>query len=193
VACVDAPDYPQFPKHGPRPMTVGSGNDVSPQAPSGTISTAIGSFDSVSAGITESGKINNTGSDITNAYTLQLNTNFFTSSVCMGSADPSVCKGWEQFIFANDGANGKIFIQYWIIKYGNACPAGQNWNQRTLGGIIYCFKNSTKATATPNQPVARHRHRPPRQRERQRQPDRDARRRGVDEPVRLQRSLRPLC
>jgi hypothetical protein len=154
VACVDAPDYPQFPKHGPRPMTVGKGNDVSPQAPSGTISTAIGSFDSVSAGITESGKINNTGSDITNAYTLQLNTNFFTSSVCMGSADPSVCKGWEQFIFANDGANGKIFIQYWIIKYGNACPAGQNWNQRMLFGSIYCFKNSTKATAIPNQPVS---------------------------------------
>ena len=154
VACVAAPDYPQFPKHGPRPMTVGSGNDVSPQAPSGTISTAIGSFDNLTNVTSESGKINNTGSDIANAYTLQLNTNFFTSSVCMGAADPSVCRGWEQFVFANNGSSGKLFIQYWIIKYGNTCPAGQSWNQRVLGGIIYCFKNNSGgATSLGNQPI----------------------------------------
>ena len=153
VACVAAPNYPQPPKRGPRPLVVGNANDVSPQAPSGNISTAIGSFDNVSSGISESGQINNTGNAINNAYTLQLNTNFFTSSVCNTSADPSVCKGWEQFVFENNGTTGRIFIQYWIIKYNKACPAGQNWNQFSfpMSTDIYCWKNNSGgATATPN-------------------------------------------
>ena len=58
-------------------------------------------------------------------------------------------------MFANNGTSGTVFIQYWIIKYGNACPANQSWNQRVLGGIIYCFKNNSGgATAVPNQPVS---------------------------------------
>ena len=42
-----APDYPMPPKVGPVPLVVGDGNDIAAQAPSGFISTAIGSFDSL--------------------------------------------------------------------------------------------------------------------------------------------------
>jgi hypothetical protein len=44
VACKPTPKYPQPPARGPRPLVVGNGSDVSAQAPSGFISTAIGSL-----------------------------------------------------------------------------------------------------------------------------------------------------
>jgi hypothetical protein len=84
AACVPAPPYPQPPRHGARPFTVGNGDDVSAQVPSGHISTAIGSFDSVTGVTSESGQINNSGAAVANAYTLQLNTNFMGSG-CTGS------------------------------------------------------------------------------------------------------------
>src|ERR1700761_1432059 len=62
VTCVPTPNYPLLPappRHGARPLIVGNNNDVSPQTPSGFISTAIGSFDSVSGVTTESGPVGN--------------------------------------------------------------------------------------------------------------------------------------
>ena len=111
VACVAAPDYPMPPRRGPRPLTVGNGDDVSPQAPSGNISTAIGSFDNLTNVTSESGQVNNTGPAVNNAYTLQLNTNFFASSTCSGAAVPANCLGWEQFVFENNAVSHRIFIQ----------------------------------------------------------------------------------
>src|SRR5262249_37808294 len=96
AACTTTPSYPQALKHGPRPLTVGNGNAVSAWAPSGNISTAIGSFDSVNV-TSESGKIGNTGPDVANAYTLQLNTGLFPTPACDTAADPTVCQGWQQF------------------------------------------------------------------------------------------------
>ena len=155
VACVATPTYPQPPKRGSRPLVVGNGDDVSAQVPSGFISTTIGSFDSVSGVTSESGPIGNTGPPVANAYTLQINTNFFSSTVCAGSPNPN-CQGWQQFVFENTGSFGRAYIQYWLIKYNTTCPAGMGWNQFSFTGStdIYCWKNNTGgAVPVPNQPI----------------------------------------
>lgn len=154
AACVRTPSYPQPPRHGARPFTVGNSDDVAAQVPSGHISTATGSFDSVTGVTSESGPIGNAGAAVANAYTLQLNTNFMSTG-CTGSPNPS-CQGWQQFVFENNGSTGRAYIQYWLIKYNAACPAGQNWNQFsfTNSADIYCWKNnSAGAVSVPNQPV----------------------------------------
>ena len=154
VTCVPGPDYPMPPKRGTRPLVVGNGDDIAAQAPSGFIQTAIGSFDSVTNVTSETSAIGSGTTQVANAYTLQLNTNFFTSTVCAGAATPAVCQGWQQFVFENTGTSGRAFIQYWIIKYNNTCPAGQSWNQFSFTGStdIYCWKNNSDGTvAVPNQ------------------------------------------
>ncbi|HLX83387.1 MAG TPA: hypothetical protein VKR59_05795 [Terriglobales bacterium] len=156
VACKAAPHRPMPPKRGARPLVVGNSNDISAQAPTGFISTAIGSFDTVTDVTSESGPIGNSGPSIANAYTLQLNMNFFNGTVCSGAAVPANCSTWQQFVFENDGTAGGAFIQYWILKYNNPCPPGQNWNQFSFTGStdIYCWKNDSMGAApVPNQPI----------------------------------------
>jgi len=153
--CTAAPNMTQPPRRGPRPLVVGNGDDVAAQVPSGFISTAIGSFDSVVNVTSESGPIGNSGPSIANAYTLQLNTNFFASTACAGSPNPG-CQGWQQFVYANDGSSGAAFIQYWLIQYNAPCPGGVGWNTFSFVGNpdIYCWKNDTGgAVGVPNQPI----------------------------------------
>jgi hypothetical protein len=154
VTCTKAPPYPMLPRQGPRPLVVGNRDDISAQAPTGFISTAIGSFDSVTGVTSESGQNNATGPLVVNAYSLQLNTNFFASSACTGSLNPG-CQAWEQFVFANDGTTSSTaFIQYWLIKYNAACPVTAGWTQFSfpMSTDIYCFRNSN-AAPVPNQPI----------------------------------------
>ncbi|TCO62781.1 VWD domain-containing protein [Actinocrispum wychmicini] len=150
--CAPAPDIPMPPYNGPRPLVVGNRNDISARVPSGFISTAIGSFD-VADVLSESGPIGNTGPSEPNAYTLQMNTNFFTSPACAGSPNPE-CRGWEQFVYANKGSSGLVFIQYWLTRYNTTCPAG--WNQFTFstGTNVYCYRNNSSGAAlVPSQPI----------------------------------------
>lgn len=151
VGCKPAPPYPQPPRRGPRPLIVGNGDDVSAQAPTGFISMAVGSFDSSTA-TSEAGQINATGPQVPNAYTLQLNTNFFSSATaCAGSPNPA-CQAWEQFVFENDGTSGSVFIQYWLLQYNTTCPAG--WITVMFGTDTFCFRNdSLGAAPAANQPV----------------------------------------
>jgi hypothetical protein len=81
VPSTKAPPYPMLPWRGPRPLIVGAGNDVMAQAPAGLISSATGSFDSVTGVTSESGPDPASGAIVANAYSLQLNTNFFPSTV----------------------------------------------------------------------------------------------------------------
>ncbi len=88
----------------------------------GNISQATGSFPTAT-GITAS----------TNSYSLQLNTNYFSSpTACTGSTPlpantglnqcAGTCCAWQQFVY-NGGGGGNI--QYWLINYGPAgtlCP-----------------------------------------------------------------------
>ena len=156
VGCTAAPKYPMPPKVGPRPLVIGNGNDVSAQAPSGVISTAIGSFDSVTNVTSESSPVGNSGNPVANAYTLQININPFSGSPSCNGSGGSQCQVWEQFVYENTGSSGRAFIQYWLIKFNNPCPAGQNWNQFSFTGSpdIYCFKNdSAGAVPVPNQVI----------------------------------------
>jgi hypothetical protein len=153
VACVASPSFPAIPRHGPRPAVVGNNNDVSAGAPSGHISQAIGHFENITNVTSESGPIANSGPAVNNAYSLQINTNNFTSSVCAGSPNAG-CLGWQQFVYANSGTAGNLYIQYWIIHYDANCPTGQNWIQFPYNGGIYCYKNnSAGGTPVPNQPI----------------------------------------
>jgi hypothetical protein len=155
VGCVAAPQIPMVPKQGPRPLVVGNNNDLSARAPSGVISTAIGSFDSVTGVVTESGRISNEGPFVSNAYTLQINTEYMSSPVCAGTGDPADCRGWAQFVYFNDGSHGWVFIQYWIIRYNNTCPAGHGWRQFmfTDSSDIYCYQSSLNSAPIPSQPI----------------------------------------
>jgi hypothetical protein len=105
----------------------------------------------------ESGPIGNTGPSIANAYTLQLNMNDFASTACSGSADPAVCRGWQQFVFENDGTSALAYIQYWLKFYNKPCPAGMGWNQFSFTGStdIYCWKNDSLGSPAgiPAQPI----------------------------------------
>jgi hypothetical protein len=153
VPCVKAPNIPAPPRHGPRPAVVGNANDIAAGAPSGHITQAIGHFENVTNVTSESGPIGNAGPSIANAYTLQINTDFFSgSSACAGSPNAG-CTGWEQWVYWNTGPGaGSASMQYWLVSYNANCPAGQGWNQVPVLGTS-CFKNSNNAVSVPTQPI----------------------------------------
>lgn len=136
--CGTPPNRPYKPRGGIRPFTVGNGVDFSAEV-TGNTSQAEGSFDSV----TTTGE-NDGGT--ANSFSLQLNTNFFSTTTCAGASVPANCQGWEQFIYASDF--NSVFIQYWMISFNNPCPAG--WN--TFGGD--CWRNSTNSATPPAQTIA---------------------------------------
>lgn len=152
VPCVKPPALPFRPARGARPPIVGNGNDNTAQT-TGTIASASGSFDAVTGvtGERDAGANDN--------YSLQLNANFFTTSLCSGAAVPSTCKGWQQFIFSNmpDSINRSsdcthlggacVFMQYWLINYGNSCPSGWESEQSN------CYRDSDDATSIDRQPI----------------------------------------
>jgi hypothetical protein len=113
----------------------------------GFISEAIGSFDSVTGVTSESGFVNGAAPLVADTFSLQLNTNFFTTSVCNGAATPSNCTGWQQFVYSNN--TGTAFVQYWLIGYNATCPAG--WMTPTISGD--CFKNGN-GVSVPVQTIA---------------------------------------
>ena len=147
VPCTTAPAVPFPPARGIRPDTVGNGNDVSAQV-TGHISEAVGSFDSVTGVTSETGTNPYTGATkVPNVYTLQLNSNFFSTSVCSGATNPAQCQGWQQFVYASDNTNPAGFIQYWLLAFGSKCPSG--W----ISFQGDCFKNSNAVTI-PQQSIA---------------------------------------
>ena len=107
----------------------------------GLLSSVIGSFPSVSAGITEKGIVPAFGNPkMANTFSLQLNSSFFLGTpACAGATKPKNCEGWQQFVLTtspDSAAPPELFMQYWLINYGANCPSG--W-------ITYspdCYKNS---------------------------------------------------
>jgi hypothetical protein len=153
VPCKAAPNIPMIPRRGPRAFVIGNANDIAASAPTGNITQAIGHFENISNVTSETGLIGNSGTPVNDAYSLQINTNFFTSTACSGSPNPN-CQGWEQFVYFNNGTSGSAFIQYWLLRYNTTCPAG--WNQFSFTGQtdIYCWRNDGGgAVGVPNQPI----------------------------------------
>jgi len=131
VACVAAPKIRLQPALAGKsaghagPATVGDGTDYSAVV-SGLISKATGTFTDVSSGISEKGAVDGEGSKVSNSFSLQLNSQFFSGSpACDDSSDPSDCQAWQQFVYTYDGDDtGDLFMQYWLINYGDSCPSG---------------------------------------------------------------------
>jgi len=148
VGCIPTPRYMKtaIPRHGFPPLIGGNGNDISAMAPSGFISTAIGSFDNVN--VTSENGTYPSGQSFPNLYILQLNTNFFSTSVCNGAATPAQCRGWEQFLLGNNGSFGAaVGIQYWLLNYGPTCPNG--WMQSGSD----CYRNGPSTPLPTSQPI----------------------------------------
>ena len=129
--CKAAPHLRYAPTTRSSPETVGNGTDYSAVV-SGSISSATGSFPSVSAGSTEYQVVN--GNQVANDFSLQLNTAPFTSPMCSGPGIGSGCKGWQQFVYAT--SVNEIFIQDWLLGYDTTCPA--DWTQYQSD----CYRNT---------------------------------------------------
>jgi hypothetical protein len=132
IRCVTAPVIPMAPGPLPRsarharPAVVGgSSSDYSARV-SGLISGATGTFQDVSPGVTEQGFANGGSTLTANAFTLQLNSQYFAGSpACSGSSNPSDCLAWQQFLYAYDGpTTSAIYMQFWLINYNASCPSG---------------------------------------------------------------------
>jgi hypothetical protein len=140
VACTAAPDRDYAPGHAP---VAGGGNDFA-AAVSNPVSTAVGSFPTITGLKSEK----NVGAS--DQYSLQLNTQYFTTPACAGSQYPPQCDGWQQFIFAQGGGRkgtSSAFMVYWVINYGPVCPTG--WNQAALNCWI-----ASSAVSVPHQKLS---------------------------------------
>jgi hypothetical protein len=154
VKCTVAPkwpDAPALPSGSARravPATVGGGNGADYSAVvSGLISQATGSFQDVSPGITETGQVNNQGSQVPNAFSLQLNSEpFLSPPACSGSLNPSICQGWQQFLYDYKNGTGNVYMQYWLVSYDAVCPS--NWTPTVLAPGD-CYRNSKSTPVTP--------------------------------------------
>ena len=108
----------------------------------------------MTTGITEKGKVDNTGPNLANAFSLQLNSEFYTDPpACSGAAVPADCFGWQQFVYAfhASGNTNLVFMQYWLLYYDTACPVG--WYTDVTGPYTFCYMNSP-ATAYGSLPAA---------------------------------------
>lgn len=138
----------------------GAGPDFSAQV-TGHISEAIGSFDSVS-GLTSEKNSNGTA----DAYSLQLNTNTFSTSTCSTAPDHS-CTGWEQFVYDSSGSTQ---IQYWLINWGpsgSQCPTPRGahcqqgfvstdgWCPQTVSGFtdVLCVVDAASPPPASSEPA----------------------------------------
>ncbi|WP_162907853.1 VWD domain-containing protein [Allorhizocola rhizosphaerae] len=152
TACAAPPTTPMTPRPpGPTPLTVGNGNHIVAQAPAGLISQAYGTFENVMGVASVSSPLTPMGPSVANAYTLQLNTNFFNTPACAGALNPALCLGWQQFVFANDGTSGLVYIEYWLLMYDVPCPGG--WSTFMIGSSIYCRQATPAAIVPGNTPI----------------------------------------
>jgi hypothetical protein len=160
VPCA-TPPHKIFPPRSDRiSPTVGGGgaSDFSARVTSGHIIDAEGYFPSV-----------NVTSPAGEQYSLQLNTNPFTTQTCNGSPDPAGCQGWEQFVY--ESSSGEGYIQYWLLRYGplgTACPAprgktcvngeafSDGWCPFVFSGgtEVFCVVNADSAARQPSEPLA---------------------------------------
>lgn len=146
VPCVTPPNIPMPPKHGALADTVGNGYDYSASV-TGQLISVVGSFDSVTTTGETGFTFQSQTTQVADAYTLQVNSNFFSNPpACAGAANPASCQGWQQYVYSSK-SSGSAYMQYWLINYANACPAG--WN--AYGSD--CYRNSTSAITVPVIPV----------------------------------------
>jgi hypothetical protein len=178
VTCIKPPNIPQqlpLCGAGNGNNSVGKFEHESGQGAATGIVESEGSFDNATGVTSECGvqcsgpncpsKKSCTGLP-SNAFSLQLNTQFFPTAKLCSDNKISDCEGWEQFVFSNSqcGLNNKcsgpptesqacVYIQYWLYDYSSkgTCPSS-SWQQPPQQSS-YCFINSTMATPVPQQVV----------------------------------------
>jgi hypothetical protein len=153
IPCAKPPSSPLLPVDGIRRAEVGDGTDFSAVV-TGYINAAEGGFQDVT-GVKSEYAVKH-GKDRANTYSLQLNTQFFSTETCasLGSPDPANCFGWEQFAY-DTGAPVGTFIEYWLANFGpvrTPCPTG--WHKYALKtqNEVNCWINSA-LIPTPIEPV----------------------------------------
>jgi hypothetical protein len=139
VPCGTPPRVPYGVGGGRASQSVGAGFDYSATV-SGHISMAVGSFDSVQGVKRELTNGGTYSLPIANAFSLQLNSEFFTTPACSGATHPSNCFGFQQFVLSNFQSN-TAFMQYWLINYEANCPGG--WTSGGSGAPGDCYQNSS--------------------------------------------------
>jgi hypothetical protein len=143
VQCVTAPLTPHGLTRGARPDNAGNGNDFFAQVSSGPIAQATGGFLFAYNAYQDPGESDTKYGP--NAFSLQLNANRFTSSLCPG------CVGWEQFIFDNFPGSqdfSGVYIQYWLFN-AESCPPSWTFYGGGSGGEPGCYFNSPGTPVTP--------------------------------------------
>ncbi len=156
VACSTEPDASTAaPRQLPgAPDNIGGGNGqieamiLSPAL----IKGAIGSFPSVKGVKAEHSVPKNGGASLgPNTFSLQLNSNTFSTAAC----GPNVgCKGWEQFVFGNNPPSRhvptRILVQDWLVATAGkplTCP--KKWNHSGNS----CFVNGPRTLDVPYQSI----------------------------------------
>lgn len=153
VPCVMPPNDPLLPARGVTRATVGDGKDFSAVV-AGHVSFAEGAFHDVT-GVTSEYVVKRKR-HIANAYSLQLNTQFFNTEACasLGSPDPATCFGWEQFAYDTTHPIG-VFIEYWLVDFGplgTTCPSSWHKYVFKTQGEVNCWINSPEIP-TPVEPI----------------------------------------
>jgi hypothetical protein len=180
VACIQPPNVPQqLPLCG-----AGNGNNsvgkFAHESGQGAVTGIVeseGSFDSAT-GVTGECGVKCSGGNCpseksctglqSNAFSLQLNTQFFPTAKLCSDNKIQDCEGWEQFVFSNSECGPHntcggppidslacVYIQYWLYDYSTngTCPSSA-WHQPpSPTPLPYCLANSTMATPVPQQVV----------------------------------------
>lgn len=153
IPCAKPPNNPLVPAHGIRGATVGDGTDFSAVV-TGHVSFAEGGFHDVTG--VKSEYVEKRKHRHANVYSLQLNSQFFSTESCasLGSPDPQNCFGWEQFAY-DTGPPVGVFIEYWLANFGplgTKCPSG--WHKFVFTGQkeVNCWINSA-LIPTPVEPI----------------------------------------
>jgi hypothetical protein len=153
VPCAQPPTSPLLPAFGAKHETVGDGKDFAAVVP-GQISFAEGGFSNLSG--VKSEYVLKRKHHIANTYSLQLNTQFFSTESCatLGSPDPQGCYGWEQFAYDTGPPIG-LFIEYWLVDFGpvpTQCPSHWHKYVARSQNEVNCWINSPLIT-TPVEPI----------------------------------------
>jgi hypothetical protein len=132
---------------GSAQLTVGAGTDYVGNSSTPIIGQAIGYVLDMSGFNGERDSVLGT-----NYYTLQLNSQFFSTTYAGHATD-----GWQQFVFESAGTtgDGKVFMQYWLIGYHatyGSCPATSPLHVsawKASGSDCMADSNATNTNAEP--------------------------------------------
>lgn len=167
TGCVAPPSAPMAPnlEQAPR-RDVGGGIGIVTGRPAGAgpITRASGSFEKVNQQNLSVTSVPTDGPTMPGSYSFQLNTNHLRVQECNGSPTAGLCRGWKQFVFANDGTRGgnpnpdpspsRLYVEYWLLHYnpdpGQPCPPG--WTEAPDDSETHCSRK-TEAIQLPYLPI----------------------------------------